>query len=451
MTAVSSPDGIIGLDFRQEETTVMKKNRTKHRSRKGEFASGRPGLTSRSPLPPVWPDPRAALFEVVLAEGFVGVMRMLEEDRERLCGPSRLWRSEREAYRHGYTEGRLTLGGRKVAVPKPRVRSLEGREMELPTWKRFAEEDPLHRRVLEQIAVGVSTRNYNRSLEALPEELDSSATSRSSVSRRFVAATRARVEAFLSRPLGELDLPVIMLDGRGMGDHLLVVALGVDTSGKKHVLGVTEGSTESEEVCHGLLGNLIERGLRAERSRLFVIDGGKGLRKAIREVFGSWALVQRCQVHKLRNVLDHLPEGKRTWVRAAMHRAWREPEVAKARGRLKDLARQFEDVHPGAAGSILEGLEETLTVIRLGVSGWLLKTISSTNPIENVQGTLAQVSRNVKRWRGGSMALRWGVTGLIEAEKKFRRVKGHRDMPQLIAAIDALVEGARLDKKNRVA
>lgn len=450
MTAVSRPDGIIGLDV-HKEATVMKKNRTKHPSRSSKFASGRPAPTSRSPLPEGVLDPRAALLEVVLAQGFVGVMAMLEEDRERLCGPTRLWQSERGSYRYGYVDGRLVLGGRKVTVPRPRVRSLEGQEAELPTWKRFAEEDPLRRRVLEQIAVGVSTRGYERSLEELPEQLDSSVTSRSSVSRRFVAATQARVTAFLSRPLGELDLPVIMLDGRGMGEHLLVVALGIDASGKKHVLGVAEGSTESEEVCRGLFTNLLERGLKLERARLFVVDGGKGLRKAIRVVFGSWALVQRCQIHKLRNVLEHLPERKRTWVRAAMRKAWGEQDVTKARSRLKALAGQFQEVYPGAASSILEGLEETLTVIGLGVSGWLLKTLSSTNPIENVQGTLARVSRNVKRWRGGAMALRWGVTGLLEAEKRFRRVKGHRDLPQLIAALDALVEGGKLDKRTRVA
>ena len=429
----------------------MKKNRTKKTPREALVPSGRPGPTSRSPLPEGGLDSRKALFEVVLAQGFAGVMQMLEEDRERLCGPSRLWRSEREAYRHGYGEGRLVLGGRKVLVPKPRVRGVNGREVELPTWKRFAEEDPLDRRVLEQLAVGVSTRSYERSLDPLPEELESSTTSRSSVSRRFVALTKKRVDEFLARPLGDLDLRAILLDGRGMGDHTLVVALGIDSSGRKHVLGTAEGSTESEQVCVALLRSLTERGVKIERARLFVIDGGKGLRKAIRTVFGSWALIQRCQVHKMRNVLDHLPQGKRTWVRAAMRRAWAQQDVAKARARLKDLAGQFEEVHPGAASSILEGLDETLTVIGLGLSGGLLRTMSSTNAIENVQGTLARVSRNVKRWRGGTMALRWGVTGLLEAEKKFRRVRGHSDMPILIAAIEALVEGTTLDRKKRVA
>jgi transposase-like protein len=305
--------------------------------------------------------------------------------------------------------------------------------------------------VIEQVLAGVSMRSYDRSLEELPEELPCSAADRSSVSRRFVAVTSDRVEQFLRRPLGDLDFPVILLDGRGMGEHLLVVALGIDSTGKKHALGVVEGSTESEQVCRSLLGNLIERGLVVERARLFVIDGGKGLRKAVREVFGAWAVLQRCRVHKLRNVVEHLPKGMRSWVRAAMNRAWASDTVAQGRRKLKDLAGQLEKDHPGAAGSILEGLDETLTVIGLGLSGWLLKTLASTNAIENVQGTLAKVSRNVKRWRGGAMALRWGVTGLIEAERKFRRVKGHREIRQLIAALDAIVDVKPLDRQERVA
>jgi transposase-like protein len=299
--------------------------------------------------------------------------------------------------------------------------------------------------------VGVSTRNYGRSLEPLPAAVPITGTSRSAVSRHFVASTRSQVEKFLSRRLDDLDLPVIMLDGTGMGEHVLVVALGIDAKGHKHVLGVTEGSTESEQVCRGLLRNLIERGLTVERARLFVIDGGKGLRKAIRETFGDWALIQRCQVHKLRNVVEHLPQGKRTWVRAAMNRAWLQPTAAGARSKLRELAAQLAEQHPSAARSILEGLDETLTVIGLGLGSTLAKTMRSTNPIENLQGTLKRVARNVKRWRGGSMALRWAVSGLLEAQKRFRRVKGYREMPQLIAALEATVRCEAVDTKAKIA
>lgn len=236
-----------------------------------------------------------------------------------------------------------------------------------------------------------------------------------------------------------------------MADHVLIVALGIDTDGRKHVLGLVEGSTESEGVCRSLLGNLIDRGLKLERARLFVIDGSKGVRKAIRSVFGGWGMVQRCQLHKLRNVLDHLPQGKRSWMRAVIRRAWAAETADKARKKLKNLASQLDETHPGAAASLREGLEETATVLDLGLGGWLLKTLCSTNPIENLQGSLRRVTRNVKRWRGGAMAQRWGATALMEAEKGFRRIKGHRDLPLMLKALDALIAGARVDKSRRVA
>jgi transposase-like protein len=391
-------------------------------------------------------------LEVVLAHGFEGVMVMLEADRAELCGPNRCWQPERKAYRYGHDEGRLVLGGRTVKVRRPRVRGIHGGEIELPSWRHFAEEDPLHERAIEQILAGVSTRKYGRSLEALPEKLEAGMTSSSSVSRRFIAATQQRVEAFLSRPLDGLDLPVILLDGTGFGgEHVLVTALGIDSSGHKHVLGVIEGTTESEEVCRSLLRNLIDRGLKVERARLFVIDGGKGLRKAIRETFGAWALVHRCHVHKLRNVAEHLPKHRRAWVRAAIRKAWAAATVKEARQKLTQLAAQLDHDHPGAAGSIREGLEETLTLILLGVSGALYRTLCSTNPIENLIGSLKVVARNVKRWRGGTMAVRWAVTGLVEAGKRFRRIRGHREMLQLVSALDAISGANEVDTKEKVA
>lgn len=427
----------------------MSKSVTKAAPRKArsEFESHRP--ISTPTLPEVLLDARQTLREFALSKGLEVFSQMLEEDRTALCGPKNKPQEEREAYRHGHDKGQVVLGGRKIRMSKPRVRSVNGEELELPHWREFRNEDPLSQRVIEQMLVGVSTRNYDRSLEPMPKGIEAHATSRSAVSRQFVARTRGQVEKFLSRRLDDLDLPVIMLDGTGMGDHVLVVALGIDATGCKHVLGVTEGSTESEQVCRGLLGQLLERGLVLERARLFVIDGGKGLRKAIREVFGLWALIGRCRVHKLRNVLEHLPQNKRAWVRAAMNRAWSQSTVAAARVKLRDLAAHLEDQHPGASGSIREGLEETLIIIALGVGPALSKTLRSTNPIENLQGTLKRLSRNVKRWRGGSMALRWAVSGLLEAQKKFRRVKGFREMPQLIAALEATIKS--VDTKAKIA
>lgn len=429
----------------------MRKSATKPAPRKPRSCSETLPPASKHGLADVLLEAHRSLLKLVLEKGLEVFGRMLEEDRTQLCGPKNKPQEDRQAYRHGHDEGQVVLGGRKIRLRKPRVRSLAGEELELPHWREASQGDPLSERVIDQMLVGVSTRNYARSLEEGPEGVETSATSRSTVSRQFVARTRTQVEKFLSRSLGELDLPVILLDGTGMGDHVLVVALGIDAKGGKHVLGVTEGSTESEQVCGGLLRQLVDRGLVVERARLFVLDGGKGLRKAVREVFGPWALIQRCQVHKLRNVAEHLPQNKRAWVRAAINRAWAQATVEKARGKLRELASQLEEQYPSAAGSILEGLDETLTVITLGVGAALSKTLRTTNPIENLQGTLKRVSRNVKRWRGGSMAVRWAVSGLLEAQKKFRRVKGFREMPQFIAALEATIQCESLDSKTKIA
>lgn len=429
----------------------MRKNRTKRAPQEPQSSFGRLGPTRKLTLPEVLLGARLALREMFVSAGRQVFAALLEEDRTALCGPRHQPQPARQAYRHGSEVGQVVLGGRKIRLLKPRVRSVAGEELELPTWRDVSQEDPLQDRVFEQMLVGVSTRGYERSLEPLGEDLASVGVSRSSVSRRFVTRTARQVGEFLSRPLEALELPVIMLDGTGLGDHVLVVALGIDITGKKHVLGVVEGSTESEGVCGNLLRSLIERGLLVERARLFVIDGGKGIRKAIRVVFGDWALVQRCQVHKLRNIADHLPEGKKTWARAAVRRAWAAGTPAAARRKLRDLASQLEEPHPGAAASVREGLDETVTILDLNLKGSLVRTLCSTNPIENLQGSIKRVSRRVKRWRGGSMALRWTATALMEAERTFRRIKGHREMPQLLAALEVRISRPSLDAKEQVA
>jgi len=380
---------------------------------------------------------RGCLLNLSVRIGLRILGAMLEEDRVRLCGPKRYPDPNRSATRYGADDGQVVLGGRRVAIRKPRVRSVEGKEIPLPTYRQFSQEDPLEARALEQMILGVSTRHYPRSLESV-EEVPVRATGRSAVSRRFVARTQRQMEAFLSCSLEDEDFPILLLDGTGFGEHTLVVALGIDTTGRKHVLGVVEGSTENEAVCRRLLASLVDRGLPVERARLVVIDGGKGLRKAMRNVFGNWALVQRCQFHKIRNVVEHLPKGKRAWVKVALRKAYASETAAQAKRRLLELARNLE-AHDGAAASIREGLEETLTLLTLGITGALARTLSSTNPIENLQGTLKRVSRNVTRWRSGGMALRWAVTGLLEAQKTFRRLKGYRELPALVRTLEARI------------
>ncbi len=380
---------------------------------------------------------RGCLLNLSVRTGLNVLGAMLEEDRVRLCGPKGYPDPNRTATRYGTDDGQVVLGGRRVPIRKPRVRSVAGKELRLPTYQRFSQEDPLEARALEQMILGVSTRNYPRSLESVEEVVPVTATGKSAVSRRFVARTQRQLEAFLSRSLEDKDFPILLLDGTGFGEHTLVVAMGIDPTGKKHVLGVVEGSTENEAVCRRLLSNLVDRGLPVERARLVVIDGGKGLRKAVRSVFGNWALIQRCQFHKIQNVIEHLPRGKRAWAKAAMRKAY-DSEPAQAKRRLLELARNLE-AHDGAAASIREGLEETLTLLSLGITGALARTLSTTNPIENLQGTLKRVSRNVTRWRSGGMALRWAVTGLLEAQKSFRRLKGYRELPALLRALDARI------------
>jgi transposase-like protein len=285
--------------------------------------------------------------------------------------------------------------------------------------------------------VGVATRQYGRSLEPLPATMPARGTSKSAVSRRFVAKTRAQLEAWQSQPLDGLDLVGLILDGVHVGEHCLIVALGIAADGQKHALGLWEGSTENATLCQSLLANLQSRGLRTDRSLLVILDGSKALRKAVRDLFGDAALVQRCQVHKLRNVLDHLPDRQRTWVKAILHRAYRSAAVATARRLLTDLARRLEADHPSAAESVREGLDETLTVLGLNLPETLRRSLTTTNAAESLISRTRHVKRNMKRWRGGQMVVRWVVAGVLEAVKGFRRLKGHKEMPKLVAALRA--------------
>ncbi len=298
----------------------------------------------------------------------------------------------------------------------------------------------------------MSTRSYAASLDPVPEDLHERSTSRSAVSRRFVALSQRQLTTCLSRPLDDVDLQVVMIDGIEYHDHAILVALGIDARGTKHVLGVREGTTENSTVAGALLSDLVARGLAADQPILFVIDGGKALRKAIRRVFGAHGLVQRCQVHKLRNVLEHLPEELCPSVRHAMHQAY-DPAtpLASARRQLERLAGSLEADHPGAAASLHEGLEETLTLQTLGITGALWRTLRSTNPIENLNGGVATFTRNVRRWRNGSMILRWVGPAILEAEQKFRRVRGYREMPALIDALRQRVTATDTKEGRQVA
>jgi transposase-like protein len=375
---------------------------------------------------------------------------MMEQDREDVCGPRWKRNSNRQAGRAGTTKSEVTLGGRRIAIRRPRVRSRSGQEVELPTFAFAANRDPLDHRTMEAVACGVSTRKYARSLDSLPKEVDERSVSKSSVSRRYVAMTTKQMTAWLTTPVGDRDFPIVMIDGIHLGDHVVLIALGIDSEGKKQVLGLREGDTENGAVAKSLLRDLVERGLDPECSRLFVIDGAKALRAAIRKVFGARGIVQRCQIHKQRNIVGHLPERLHESVKAILREAWNLQDAKLAKARLERLASSLEADHPGAAASVREGLEEMLTLQGLGIEGTLYRKLRSTNAIENLNSGIAQYTKNVKRWQGGSMVVRWVSASMVEAQKKFRRVQGWRDIEKLARAL-ALIDQKEQATAERVA
>ena len=326
----------------------------------------------------------------------------------------------------------------RVGVERPRVRSVDGEhEVALQTYAHFADRDPLTRLVLEQMLAGVSTRRYVRVLEPVGVAVEEAAgsTTKSSVSRAFVERTRESLGELMARRLDDVRLAVMMLDGIDLKGRTNIVALGITTDGVKIPLGLWEGSTENATVATALLSDLVERGLDPTQGILFVIDGAKALRKSIRAVFGN-APIQRCIRHKERNVNEHMPERDRPAVKRRLRSAWAEPDHDKALDRLQALAGELERTHPGAAGSLREGLEETVTLTRLGIKGSLKRTLESTNPCESMIECVRRTSRNVKRWQSGEMSLRWTAAGMLEAERQFRKIIGYHDLARLVIAIE---------------
>ena len=425
----------------------MKRSRTG--SPAGKAPVGPRVTTVQVPLPllEALADAKTAFFGLCLTAGQQVFATMMEHDREVLCGPKNVPNPDRQAYRGGSAPSEVVLGGRRIGLPRLRARSLAGEELTLPSFAYASARDPLDAHTLEAIAVGVTTRQYPRTLDPLPADVAERAVSKSAVSRRFVALTSARLTSWLATPLDGLDIRLVFIDGLHFRDHVILLALGVDAQGTKHVLALREGTTENATVCKGLLADLRQRGLDLDRPTLFIIDGGTGLRKAIRETCGALGVVHRCQVHKRRNILEHLPEGMRPRVRRVLDEAYGLPDAALAKRRLDQLAAGLERTHPGAAASLREGLDETLTLHRLGVTGALYRTLRSTNAIENLNGLVGRFVRNVRRWRNGHMLVRWIAAGLHEAHRSFRRVRGHADFAALVRALDRQT----LDTRKEVA
>lgn len=420
------------------------------RTEKGVLGQGAVEVLRRAltPLVAGAAQTRRNLLEWVHASGLAALDELFRDEAAALAGPKSKHRRDRTHHHWGTTHSELAFGGRRVRVARPRVREHSGREASLPSLEVFQREDPLAERVVTQLLLGVSTRGYERSLEG-PPPVPSRGTSKSAASRRLVAATRGKLRADLSRRLDEVELVALLLDGIEIGERTLVAALGVARGGEKVPLGLWQGSTENAAVCTALLQDLLERGLRIDGKILCVIDGGKGLRKALRDVLGDLAVIQRCQVHKLRNVLDLVPKTQRAYVRQTMLEAYRGERYELARKRLHALVawlvRQGEEQ---AAGSLREGLDETLTVAKLKLPKTLRRSLATTNAIENLLGHVRRVTRNVKRWEG-DMARRWTWLAIADAQSRFHRVKGHRDLPQLRSALDAL--DAHVDRAQEAA
>ena len=365
---------------------------------------------------------------------------MMEADAARLCGVRYGHDDGKDGYRWGRTKGKLGFHGGKVALERPRVRARNGGEIPLPSWEAAAE-DWLGRWAVNLMLINVSTRKFGRAVR-LPEgdvPADNGAgLSKSAASRRFVALSAARMKEWMASDLSKLDLLVIQIDGIHIEEDLmLLAAVGVDGLGDKHPLAVIEGATENAAVTQALLDNLIERGLDPTVCRLFIIDGAKALTKAIRKTFGRHTPIQRCQVHKARNILERLPKPLHASVRKALRQAWELDDADKAERMIRNLARRLEQQAPGVAASILEGLDEILTVIRLGLPAELRRALACTNIIENMMGTVRRVCRNVKRWQDASMALRWTSAAMLEAAKGFRRLKAYKQLAALRAALAA--------------
>ena len=408
--------------------------------------------TTATALPPTtlravdkaWDEVSVSFDRFCLAAGIEALGSMMEKDAEETCGRRHVRSEGRRGHRWGHTQGKISLHAGKVDVERPRVRGLGGKELALPSWEQAVEEDWLERGAMNLMLVNVSTRKFRRAVR-LPEgdvpAPAGSGVSKSAASRHFVALSGARMKAWMGSDLSALDIMVVQIDGIHITEHLvLVAAIGIDGEGEKHPLGLIEGATEHSAVVQALIDDLIARGLDPAVPRLFIIDGAKALAKAIRRSFGRHTPIQRCQIHKARNIMERLSPALHGSVRRALRQAWELDDADKAEKLLRNLAQRLERDAPGVSKSILEGLDEILTVTRLGLPAELRRSLACTNIIENMMGTVRRVSRNVKRWSSVSMALRWTAAAMLEAKKGFRRLKAYKQLPALRVALNVHYE-----------
>jgi transposase-like protein len=395
---------------------------------------------------------REGLLALAVGTGLQVMAAIMEEDVTAACGPKGRHDPERTASRHGYGAGSVTLGGRRVPVARPRIRAVDGSgELPVPAYEVFSGTEILGRMAMDRMLAGLSTRRYPVGLEPVGTGIGQAATStsKSAVSRRFVAATETALAELLAADLHSLDLVALMVDGVHFGAHTCVVALGIGIDGTKHPLSLVEGSTENATLVTDLLVGLRERGLDVTKPILVVIDGSKALRRAVLDVFDR-PVLGRCQLHKIRNVQDRLPAKLRQVVATRMRRAYHAESAVAAEAELSALAAELDRTHPGAAASLREGMAETLTVLRLTMPPTLARTFRSTNAIESMISICRAHASNVKRWRDGTMALRWCAAGMVEAGKQFRRINGHLHLRALRDTLERITDNVGTTRHDEV-
>jgi len=391
-----------------------------------------------------------ALDELIDLTGRAAIEAVLTLSAQEIAGAKHPGKKAGDIRWYGRQSTTVPLSNRKLRVDKPRLRRTGrglGKEVEIPAYEAILENSQLASRILEILMMGVSTRNYQR---ILPEMAETVGVSKSNVSRQFIEASEQTLKALCERRFDEKDIVVVYIDGIQYCQIHVIAALGVDTQGYKHVLGLREGASENAQAVKDLLADLVERGLRPERRRLFVIDGSKALRAAIHKVFGSVTPIQRCRNHKVRNVLGYLPEERKADVEAAMKAAFK-LKAEEGMARLDKLAQWLEREYPSAAGSLREGLKELFTINRLGLGKALRRCLGSTNVIESPYSGVRQKTGRVKRWRDGQMALRWTASALLSIEKRLRRIMGYQQLWMLEAALKDLDEKEGVAMKEKVA
>lgn len=380
--------------------------------------------------------------------GLLLMMGVMEEEVRHVVGERYAQNPERQASRWGKEQGYCVIDGQKVPITRTRVRGKRGGEVKLGSYELFQRSGPLQAAVWDKMMRGLSTRNYGPVVKDFAQAYG---VEKSAVSEKFIEASQEKLKDLMERPLGELRLCAVLIDGTPFKDRQMIVALGIGCDGRKTVLGLREGATENAAVVNSLLSELAARGLDFSTPRLYILDGGKALATAVKRHAGEAGFIQRCQVHKKRNVIDHLPEEYKADVKRKLQNAYAMVDYEAAKKALESLHRELMHINPSAARSLAEGMEETLTVHKLGIPLQLRKTLSTTNVIESAFSIVETVCRNVKRWRDGDHIERWVASGLLVAERQFRKVIGYRQIPTLLSSMANAVSRKSVAKETAVA